>query len=257
MKKFFVAASLLGIFSSCAKEVAVDNPVVRPADTTVTNINTNNSTNTNTSTFLVKSSITVANNTTDEYSYEYDTQGRLLVKISPSGDNKAVYKYNTDNTFTMDFFKNGVLSIHELSFVNDLKFIDSTIHISYDTKDTTTKKNIFDVNKLLVQVKDYSVVNSKSVLTRTTTAEYIGGNVAREYSSNNNQIQYEYTTDLFSLNVGLIYNTRNKNLIKTATYSGFYNKVVNYSNTFDSLNRITSTTTKEGTTIISTTSYRY
>jgi YD repeat-containing protein len=258
MTKIFIAVSLFAIFSSCKKEVAFNNPAAPSTDTTVTNTTTTNTTNsTNTKAFLVKNSVATINNSSDEYNYLYDDQGRLLSRISPTGENKYIYKYNSDNSFTMDFFKNDVLSLHDLYYVNDLKFIDSTVRINYDTKDTTTKKNIFDANKLLVQVKEYNLVNGSSVLTNTTTAEYANGNVTREYNTNNNQIQYEYTNDLFTLNVGLIYNTRNKNLIKTATYSGFYNKVVSYSSTFDSLNRITSVTAKEGGNTISITIYNY
>ncbi|MGI8634373.1 MAG: hypothetical protein ACR2KZ_03115, partial [Segetibacter sp.] len=65
-------------------------------------------------------------------------------------------------------------------------------------------------------------------MTKTTTAEYdANGNVSREYNTNNNQISYTYTNILYNLDAGLIYLTHNTNFIKTSTFSGYLNMVLN------------------------------
>jgi hypothetical protein len=230
MKNILKAFVITILFASCQKElVNEDKPQIS---------------------FLVKTFTETRNGVVTTTNFNYDSEGKVTSTTSSSGENKF-FKY-TSNSFTAITYNGTVLLSTDVYYLNNnLLLVDSAVH--FGKTDTTSTKYIYDGNRLLVQVKDYKIVNSQSTLSKTTTAEYDGnGNVAREYNTNNTQISYVYTNFPYTLNVGLIYSTTNKNLIKTSTYTGAINTVLNYSYTFDSSNRLTNETVVDnnGKTIV-------
>lgn len=249
MKRLFIILVVFVLFQSCAKEYSFEGGRARDTLLIITpNIDTAqrpvvDSALKDTTSFLVKKYVEKRGNTSEEYNFSYDGQGRLVSKISVTGSNRFIYQYNGDNTFTMDFFKGSTLSTRQIFYLNNLNLVDSLVEINYDRKDTVSEKYIYNVNRLLVQVREYDIVNTRSVLKNTTTAEYdTNGNVTKEYNTNNNQIAYQYTNLPFNLNIGLNFFSRNTNLIQTSTYSGSRNLVLTHSYTFDNLKRLTSET---------------
>lgn len=250
MKKKFVTIIVFVLFQSCAKEYSFEGGRGRGKDSLIIiapNLDTaqkpvSDSTLKDTS-FLVKNYVEKRGNTIEEYNFSYDSEGRLVSKISATGINRFIYQYNADNTFTMNFFKGSTLSVHQIYYLNNYNLVDSLVTINYDTKNTISEKYLYNANKLLVEVKEYNIVNARSVLTNTTTAEYdANGNVTKERNAYNNQISYQYTSLPYNLNIGLNFFSRNKNLVQTSTYSGSRNMVLNHSYTFDNFKRLTSET---------------
>ncbi|GEO08151.1 hypothetical protein [Segetibacter aerophilus] len=272
MKKILFVFICLVLFWSCAKEYSYEGgrrrdtaipPPLVIVDTVVKDtsdgaVKDSVSIPVEDTSFLVKHYIEKRGNQVDEYDFNYDSKGRLISRISTSGNTKYVYRYNSDNTFTVDYYKGAILASREQYFLNSQNLVDSIIQINYATKDTTSEKNTYN-NSSLVQVKEYTIKNGSSVLTNTTTAEYdANGNVTREYSTYGNQIAYQYTNLPYNLNIGLNYFSRNKNLIQTSTYSGSRNLVLKHTYTFDSHNRLTSeTVTDSNGNMIVTKIYSY
>jgi len=110
-----------------------------------------------------------------------------------------------------------------------------------------------------VQLKEYEVIagTAQSLVNTTDLLYDSNGNVIKETEDNKETI-YEYFPDLLNnLNVGLIYFPRNKNLPKTTTITGSVMQAINYTYTFDSLNRITSQKSVTATGEIATKTYTY
>lgn len=224
MKNILKGFAVLILFASCQKELAVDEKLQIS--------------------FLVKTAQETRNGVVTTTNFTYDNNGRVVTATSTSGENK-LYNYSS-NSFTVTTYKGTALSKTDVYYLNSLMLVDSAVH--FGLTDTTSTKYTYDANKQLIQVKDYRVVNSQSTLTKTDTAEYDGnGNISREYTTNNVQISYEYTQFPYTLNVGLIYVTTNKYLLKTSTYTGIINTVLNFSYTFDSSNRLTNQTVVDNT----------
>jgi len=82
----------------------------------------------------------VLGNSTTTYNLTYDANNRIIsVTSASSAGSRFTYQYNSNNTYTMDLYNSNVLSVHELFFINNLSFVDSTFQ--YDnTHDSTTEK---------------------------------------------------------------------------------------------------------------------
>jgi YD repeat-containing protein len=241
MKSLFISFALLVMFASCQKEIDTTEDVsTAPVDTPAATVPNK---------FLVKKSIDKRTNSEVVYNYQYDAKDRLVSRTSPSGDLRYVYQYST-NSVTMDLFEKNVLTLHDIYFLNSNGGTDSVVH--YTTKDTTSEKNFWNASNVISQVKEYSITNGKSVLTNTIVTESVDGDIVKETSTYNYQIVYEFSALLYTLNNGLAFLGRNKHIIKTATYTGSVNEVLNYTYTFDNLNRIIGQTVKNkrGETIV-------
>ena len=142
----------------------------------------------------------------------------------------------------MDLYNSNVLSVHELFFINNLSFVDSTFQ--YDnTHDSTTEKYFYNSGKQLVTLKeyDYSKITGAQ-LTNTHNYTYDNtGNVILE-ADNFSTTSYTYYTDLKNtLSLGQTYFPQTVNLAKTSTYtSGSITITTNMTYTFDSSNRLSS-----------------
>jgi len=228
LTSIFIAVIL---FSSCQKEYTPD---IIPGTT-----NSNTSLVKTYTEEITSGSMVVYSNT---YDISYDANNRIVSMISRSnaGD-KFIYKYNSNNTYTMDLYNSNVVSIHQLVFINNNSLIDSTMQQN-NTMDSSSEKYIYNSTKQLIQIKQYSGTLNGYELDDIINYEYDNnGNITSE-TSQIQQIKFEYYTDLFNdVNTGMIYHTASKNLIKKATYtSDSSTQVVNHTYTFDSSKRLTS-----------------
>ena len=218
---------------SCQKEIASDS-------------SSSSGANSGSSLFLVKTytedvtSSSIGHSVTT-YNLTYDASGRLLsmVSASSSGD-KFVYRYNSNNTFTMDIYNSNVVSIHSVFFINSFSLVDSIFKYN-DTKDTSTSKYLYNSSKQLVKQKEYDYTTARgAVLYNTYNYEYDSNGNAIKESDNSSVKTYDYYSNLTNnLSLGLIYFSPNKNLLKTTTYtSGGQTETLNHTYTFNSNNRL-------------------
>jgi hypothetical protein len=225
-------------FSSCQKEY---EGTIGSTDPTGTD--TSGTVNTS---FLVKTYTEDLTNSQGHfvftYNLSYDAIGRVtrLVSSTDTG-NRFVFKYNTDNTYTMDIYASNNFSIHETFFVNSHSLVDSTVQYN-ESSDTTTEKYTYNAGKQLVQLKQYEILGgSAPSLINTVSYEYDSNQNIIKETDQNSVTTYEYYSDLLNtLNVGQVYFARNRNLPKTTTVTSGSAQTINHAYTFDNLNRLTS-----------------
>ena len=248
MKNIILFPALLGIFIlvSCKKDNNTPN--------------TNSSALPKTYTEDVRSS--VIGNSVTTYNLTYDANNRLTSLVSTPAPPvlKFQYTYASDNTYTLDLYDNGNLNIHEKIWVNSASLMDSTFQYN-DTQDTSTEKYIYNQNNELIQIKGYDYSSSVSVLSNTTTYTYDNnGNAITESDDLGKFVTYDYYTDLpNNLNVGMLYTSPSKNLIKTATAQSGGNQVTaTHFYSFDGSNRlIKDSISTTGTDLIAIRSFTY
>jgi YD repeat-containing protein len=137
----------------------------------------------------------------DTFTVSYDADSRITALTSLS--EKFVYTYS-NSSFTLDLYQNNALSIHEILFLNNQSYIDSTFQ--YDnTSDSTTEKYNYN-GKLLSRLTSYIYSSSGSQI--DTQDDYV-------YDNNGN-----LTTDTQTDGFGDV------NTISTFTYTG---KILNFS----------------------------
>jgi len=223
--------------SSCQKDITGE--IIGGTDSTVTTgpDTINNS-------FLVKTyteDLTTAagDHYSGTFNLTYDTDGRIISMLSTaSAGDRFVYKYNSDNTYTMDLFNANVLSIHGVFYINSINRVDSSMQYN-DTQDTTTGKFIYDVAGFLTQQKEYEISEGVTTLINTTNYTYDNTKNNIVETDKDSETKYEYYTDLpNNLSLGMVYFQRNANLPKTTTITG--EATLSHTYTFDSLKRVTS-----------------
>jgi hypothetical protein len=224
-------------FSSCQKEY---EGTIGSTDPTGTD--TSGTVNTS---FLVKTYTEEFTNSqgrlVSTFNLSYDAVGRITRMVSSiDTGNRLVFKYNTDDTYTMDLYVSNALSIHQVIFVNSLGLMDSTAQYN-ESSDTTTEKFTYTAGKQLVQLKEYEILGSRPSLINTTNFEYDSNQNIIKVTDQNSVTTYEYYSDLLNtLNMGQVYSTRNRNLPKTTTVTSGGAETINHTYTFDNLNRVTS-----------------
>lgn len=194
------------------------------------------------------------------YNLAYDGNGRLISMISTSAaGNKFIYQYNSDNTFTLDLYDSGQLSIHSIYWVNQAGFVDSNFQYN-NTQDTSIEKYIYNGSNQLIQVKsfDYStasgaVLNSSDQYTFDTN-----GNMITDVGTNATT-HVEYYSDLpFTQPLGETYFPHGKNLPKTETVnSGGTITTATHTYTFDGSNRLTTEKVVTDNGVIAIKTYTY
>lgn len=237
---FAFVAGMVFFFVSCQKEITFD--VGSSVDSTGTPGPGTPGTG---SSFLVRtytekiSSAAGTDSTT--FNLTYDSKNRVVSIISASnaGD-KFVYKYNANNTYTMDLYNSNALSISGTFFINSFNLVDSLVQIN-DTQDTTTEKILYDGNKRPVQMREYDRVAGANVLFKTIFYDYdTNGNLISE-TSGSKKTTYTHNSLLDNLSMGQVFNYRNKNLVQTTTTNASGSNITaNHTYTFDSQNRQTS-----------------
>lgn len=249
IKSLLFFASAMMLFTACQKEIDFD-------DTAVINPTVD---------FKVKTYTQAYTSTTgsfsETYNLSYDANNRLVTRIDTAdSSNKFVYTYNANNTYTMDLFLSGVLNIHVDFFLNNIPLIDSTSQYN-NTGDTTLEKILYNSANQITQVKDYDYTMATGPLLYGTT-DYTydaNGNVIQEADNSAGTVYtYQYSTELNTVDVGLIYESRNKNLTsRTTIVDGGTTVIANHTYTFDSYHRVTSETRQydNGDTVVN--SYTY
>jgi len=222
-----VIAAFIGIFLfvSCKKDNSAGNNLssVQPKTYTedITSTNLGNSVTT--------------------YNLTYDANNRVVSLISASDPGfKFVYKYNSNNTFTLDLYNNNAVSIHEIFWIGSNSYVDSTFQYN-NTNDTMTEKYIYNSGKQIIQQKQYDYSSSLgSTLTNTTNYTYDNNGNAISQTDDNGTTTTDYYTDMPNpITLGLIYLPTTKYLPKTVTYtSGGITESGTHTYTFDSNKRL-------------------
>ncbi len=175
------------------------------------------------------------------FNLSYDANGRLISMISASspGD-KFIYQYS-GSTINFDLYNANVLDIHAIYFLNSSSYIDSSFQYN-STKDTSTEKYLYNVNKQLATLKeyDYSATRGATISNITNYTYDVAGNLIKDadrYQVNT----YDYNTIINSFSIGFDFLPATKNLVKTTTnVNGGVTVKLNHTYTFDVNNRLTS-----------------
>jgi len=175
------------------------------------------------------------------FNLSYDGSDRLISMVSASspGD-KFIYQYSSGN-FTLDLYNSNKLSIHEVFFINNNSFVDSTFQYN-DTNDSMTEKYIYNSSKQLVTIKQYDYSKTTgSTLSNTESYTYGADGNPVKVTDDYTITTYDYYSSLLNNISPLIpYLPASKNLVKTTTLNDGSTTVVNHTYTFDTNNRITS-----------------
>jgi YD repeat-containing protein len=184
----------------------------------------------------------IIGNSVTTYDLTYDANNRLTaLTATPAPPSlNFVYAYPTASTVTLDLYEGGVLSIHEMYWLNTSSLVDSTFQFD-DTGDTTTEKYIYNGSKQLIQQNTYDFSTSGTFLDNTTNYTYDNlGNVVTSVDNQGKTINYTYYTNLSNtLNMGQNFLPQTVNLVQTATLtSSGTTETVNHYYTFDGNNRL-------------------
>ena len=184
----------------------------------------------------------------DSFNVTYDGSNRITGLIS---DNlKTLYSYS-NNSFTLDLYTYGQLSVHEIFYINSSSLVDSTLQYN-DTNDSTTEKYFYN-GKLLTKLitYDYSKLAGAQIFSEDDYAYDNNNNLIKQVNSdgygNINTIStITYTSKLFGFSINPIYlPVFSKNLPATQTQtdgSGNPIATVTYTYIFDSSGRVTQET---------------
>ena len=187
-------------------------------------------------------------NKIDTFTVTYDADNRITAVTAP--DLRFVYTYGSGASFTLDLYVLNALSIHEIYFLNNQMYVDSTFQYN-DTNDTTTEKYVYSGTRLasltdydyttfggaqLYSEDEYQYDNNGNVTTDTQIDQYAGVTITTStYGSQilNFSISPSYSA-MLSKNVPLTQ-------VQTDGY-GDVNASITYTYTFDSKGRVTKQT---------------
>ena len=210
---------------------------------------------------------TVTGNRYTKVNFNYDSQGRLSSMIDSSNSgNKELYNYPTSNGFTLDIYEYNMLQIHYSNTFDSKKNILSTYQYN-NTKDTTwdTFNYTFNTKNQITTASDFEKwVDSLGIKDSTNTVTNYtydaNGNVITETDNQGSTSSYTYYTTTYTAPTNIFPNQPFLgNLVKSKTTSyGGSPIIVNYTYTFDSMNRVSTKTAISdagSTTIITTYTY--
>jgi hypothetical protein len=95
-------------------------------------------------------------NEIDTFTVTYDADNRITALTGSKV--RTVYTYSSNSSFTLDLYDMNVLSIHEILFLNNQSYIDSTFQYN-NTNDTTTEKYTY-TGSLLTDLTTYDYTTS-------------------------------------------------------------------------------------------------
>jgi hypothetical protein len=199
-------------------------------------------------------------NTIDTFYLTYDNNDRLTSLASAKL--KFAYAYNSNTSFTLDLFENGLLSIHEIAFINGGTSIDSTFQFN-NTHDSTTEKYLYSGSLLISKItytyhKLGSQVDNREVYTYdnngnlTKTVQTGGAGTITTYTYTDKPLQ-------FTINPSY-YPVQSKNLPATQKQTdGAGNTIatITYSYEFDSAGRVIKETDSVGNGVFVVKLYTY
>jgi len=184
-------------------------------------------------------------NAIDSFSVTYDGNNRLTGLLSNLVSVK--YTYTSTQSYTLDLYASGVLSIHEIFFINNSMLVNTTIQ--WDNSGDTTTESYRYIGKLLTRKstynytqatdpqtymqEDYTYDKNENLLTDSLTDGY--GNI-------NSISTYTYTNKSFINLVGAIYLPVQAKVVPATQVQkdGFGNLLASstYSYVFDSMGRV-------------------
>ncbi|HEY4287875.1 MAG TPA: hypothetical protein VGN00_12305 [Puia sp.] len=244
-KHLFAALSILYVFASCNK-----------------NNSSESSGNTTKLKLYIEDVQASGYHETDSFAVNYDNNNRITSMVSPNG--KFVYTYS-DKSFTLDLYNNNQLSIHEILYLNNIPYVDSTFQVN-DTNDSTTEKYTYN-GKLLTRVTTYDY--SKSGTTVFSRSDYTydnDGNLIKDIETDgsgtvNTISTYTYTNHRLNMPIDPIYYPLQSKYFpatqKQTDGAGNVIANVTYSYLFDSSGRITKETDMLDNGEVATKTYIY
>jgi len=243
MKLFRLLSSIsfvIVLFTSCSKDVSFELPS-GSIPTTPTSPTTPPTTGTSYKVKTYTEEFTAGTyHTKDSSVLTYDANDRLLSIVSVNDPtSKFAFAYPSSSKFTMDIFGTGKLTLHTESYLNNFPYIDSTWQYN-DTKDTSADKYIYNANGQLVMQKSYLFNGPAGVILDDITLYTYDatGNLTQDINSMETNT-YTYYSGLVNTVNFMPYIPKVNGLIKTQTnVNGGVTTVVNYTYTFDSLNRV-------------------
>lgn len=186
-------------------------------------------------------------NEIDTFTVTYDADNRITALTSLK--EKFVYTYSS-SSFTLDLYDFNALSIHEILFLNNQSYIDSTFQ--YDnTNDTTTEKYIYTGSLLTsLTTYDYTTLGGAQFDTQDEYQYDNNGNVTTDTQTD----QYAdvtittatYGSQLLNFSINPSYyplHSKNVPITQTVTDGlGDTEAAITYTYTFDSKGRVTKQT---------------
>jgi hypothetical protein len=245
--KLSISLVLVVVFSSCRKEVDID--IIQTKTSAPLKVKTYTEEITNKGVQAVTT-----------FRLDYDFNGRLikLVSLSNTGD-KFVYKYNT-NAYSTELYYSDELVMQQISFINSLMLIDSTVKY-YNNDQALTEKYVYNSGGKLILLNqyDYKKTTGSSLYNYHQYSYDKYGNVNRD-ADISSVTTYDYYPDLnCNFVIGAPYIQKPEKLVKTTTYSiGGVTEIFNHTYTFDSLERLsTEKITKTGSSDLLIRKYTY
>jgi hypothetical protein len=143
---------------------------------------------------------------TDTFAVTYDNNNRITSVASP--DLKFQYTYS-DKSFTLDLYQNNMLSIHEILYLNNIPYLDSTFQFN-STNDSTTEKYAYN-GKLLTRKTTYTY--SKRATNVEFREDYTydnNGNLIKDVETDsqgnlNATSSYTYTNNPLNVTINPVY----------------------------------------------------
>ncbi len=200
-------------------------------------------------------------NLTDTFAVSYDNDSRIASLVS--AELQFDYTYQSQS-FTLDLYDLGQLSIHEVAYIGSNDYVDSTFQ--YDnTNDTTTEGYKYNGSQLLT-LFTYNYSSYGTTVASRDDYTYDNGSVTKDvqtdgYGNLLSTDTYTYTTNPFNVTINPTYlPAQSKYLPATETVTdGSGNPVVaiTFTYTFDSSGRLTKETDTGNDGEVATKTYVY
>lgn len=175
-----------------------------------------------------------------EFTLSHDSHGRLLNMVSTASAGDRFQLFYDNGTITMDIYSGDQLSLHEVFFLRDDEYIDSTVQYN-DANNFSSERIFYTSSNQLQKLISYDYFGPTPEISNVTNYTYdANGNVIKE-KDRYSETTYEYFTELNSgPDLGLPDFAKNRHLVKTTTTSnGYAPQVWNHTYSFDGKKRIT------------------
>ena len=185
----------------------------------------------------------------DDVSYTYDTQGRLLTRISVAGNWKYAYTYST-NSVKQDYYNGAIIKNTYIFDLNDDGYVTKEL-LTFPATGNYQTNYTYTANKQIATMVSSNSLNTK---TNTQTNFYTGttldsSHLTYSYNSDKYRYIYSYYTDktnsIGNKNSGHLFYPDNASFpLKQGKYifSATNTQIDDYTYSFDTQNRITKRT---------------
>jgi YD repeat-containing protein len=186
---------------------------------------------------------------TSDVAYSYDTQGRLLTRISVAGDWKYVYTYST-NSVKEDYYTGAIITTTRVYDLNADGYVIKEV-LTFPVTGNYQTNYTYTANKQIATMVSSNSLNTK---TNTQTNFYTGttldsSHLTYSYNTDKYRYIYSYYTDkknsIGYKNSGHLFYPEDASFpLKQAKYifSATNTQIDDYTYSFDTQNRITKRT---------------